>query len=290
VTAETKNRLVTVDPATGRVERRVPVSPDPQFVAADRSRAVVVSPGSGAVTVLSRPSLRAVKVLRNFDAPHIVAIAADRRYAYVTDDARGQLAAIRLGDGRLVDRIEVGPQAHHIAVSPDGRRLWIGLGESASTVVIVNVSDPAHPRVLGSFDPGFAAHDLRFTPDGRSVWITASAARDVGVFDARTHRLVRRVPGGEAPQHVAFGGRRDALAYVTSGYGSRIAMVWARTGRVLKVADAPYGSFDLDATGKLVATSSLLRGTLAVYDDRLRPLRVFRLAPATRDVALSPAG
>jgi DNA-binding beta-propeller fold protein YncE len=288
VTAETENRLVVVDPASGRIERRIAVATDPEFVAADRRYAVVVSPGAGAVTVLARPSMRTIRVVRGFGSPHIAAISADRRFAYVTDDARGELSVVRLSDGRLLDRIQVGAQAHHIAVSPDGRQLWIGLGESASTVVIVDTSEPARPHLAGSFDPSFAAHDLRFAPGGKQVWVTASAAPDVGVFDARNHRVLLRVPGGRPPQHVAFSGLRDDLAYITSGYGRRIEMVRRSTGRVLSVAHAPYGSFDLDAARELVATSSLLRGKLVVYDDQLRPLRVVPIAPATRDVALSP--
>ena len=287
MTAESENRVIAVDPVTGRVERRIAVAADPEFVAADRSYAVVVSPAAGAVTVLALPSLRPMRVLGGFDSPHIAEISADRRFAYITDDASGELAVIRLADGRLLDKVEVGAGAHHIALSPDGDRLWIALGESATKIVIVDTSEPTRPRLIGSFDPGFAAHDLRFAPSGRQVWVTASAGSDVGVFGARTQRLLFRLPGGEPPQHVAFDDRRPDVAYVTSGYGSRIEMVDSHSGQVLKAAPAPYGSFNLDAHGHLVVASSLLRGTVAVFDARLRPRRVVSIAPAARDVAIS---
>jgi hypothetical protein len=64
-------------------------------------------------------------------------------------------------------------------------------------------------------------------------------------------------------------------------------MVSAKSGHVLKTARAPYGSFNLDAADGYVAVASLLRGTLAVYDERLRPLRVLEIAPQARDVAIS---
>ena len=38
------------------------------------------------------------------------------------------------------------------------------------------------------------------------------------------------------------------------------------TGAIVRRTRAPYGSFDLDAAGRYVVTSSLFRGTLAVYD------------------------
>jgi DNA-binding beta-propeller fold protein YncE len=287
VTAETENRLVVVNPKSGKIERRIRVAADPEFVAANQRAAVVVSPSAGSVTVFALPSLSPIRALHGFGSPHIAAIAPGGRYAYVTDDARGQLAVIRLSDGRLLTKVAVGALAHHISFRPDGREAWIGLGESARAIVIVDTSDVTRPRVVGQFDPGFAAHDLRFAPDGSRVWVTSASSPDVGVFDARSHRLLSRVPGGAPPQHVAFGGGQSKHAYVTSGYGSQIEIVNRDTGRVLKTARAPYGSFDLDVAPGLVATSSLLRGTLAVYDSRLHLLRVVPIAPAARDVALS---
>jgi DNA-binding beta-propeller fold protein YncE len=150
--------------------------------------------------------------------------------------------------------------------------------------VILSDSDGSRPRVVGRFDPGFAVHDVSFSPRGRQVWVTAADGADVSVFRASDHRLLFRVAVGPGPQHVAFAG---AYAYLTSGYGSTIEQVDAHTGRVLARATTPYGSFELDAADGYVATSSLLRGRLAVFTPRLRLLRTVQLAPATRDLAIS---
>ena len=85
-------------------------------------------------------------------------------------------------------------------------------------------------------------------------------------------------------QHVAFAGR---FAYLTSGYGSIIERVDAATGRVLNRAKAPYGSFELAADGADVVASSLLRGTVAIYDPQLVLRHVSSVAPAAREIALS---
>jgi DNA-binding beta-propeller fold protein YncE len=289
VTAETENSLAVVDlegGRAGRVVRRVALPADPEFVAASTRTVVVTSPSSGAVTLLDPSSLRRVKVLHGFGAPHIAEMSPDDRYAYVTDDARGELDVIGLRGARVIARIPVGSEAHHMAMSPDGDRVWIALSESATTIVVVDTSDPAHPKVVGRFDPGFAVHDLRFSPNGRQVWMAPASEDMVRVVDARTRRPLFTVPGGAAPQHVVFDGHH---AYVASGYGSRIEAVDAPTGRVLHVADAPYGSFNLDARNGLIAATSLSRGVLTIYDRRLRPQRTVRIAPAARDVALIPA-
>jgi DNA-binding beta-propeller fold protein YncE len=282
VTAESRNELLAVDLRDGRVRRRIALPADPENVAAGHAL-VVVSPAAATVTILAPDTMRVIAELHGFTAPHIPAIAPEGAYAYVTDDGAGTVTAIRLSDAHEFRPVPVGLGAHHLTFRPDGRRLWIALGESARTIVILELRDRARPRVLRRFDPGFAVHDLAFSPDGREVWVSAAGGPDVTVFDARTLTVRFRVPVGRPPQHIAFDG--DS-AYLTSGYGSTLERVDPATGRILARARSPYGSFELDAADGYLATSSLLRGTLAIYDPHLRLQRIARLAPATRDVAI----
>jgi hypothetical protein len=104
------------------------------------------------------------------------------------------------------------------------------------------------------------------------------------LMDGFDYGVLVRVPVGPPPQHVVLQGR---YAYLTSGCGGIIEQVDATTGRILHRAPSPYGSFELAADGRYVVTSSLLRGTLAIYTSKLRLIRVVHLAPATREVALS---
>ncbi len=281
VTAETENRLVAVDVRSGRVLRRVAMPSDPQNVAAG-GVAVVVSPAAHTVSLVSAGSLRVAKELHGFVSPQIATISPDGEYAYVSD-ASGTVTVVQLSDATIVDRVAVGPGAHHMSFRPDQRQLWVALGESARTIVILDTTDVAHPRVAGVFHPGFPAHDLSFSPDGRTVWISSADGPDVSVFGAGGHRLLFRVPVGPSPQHIAFAG---AYAYLTSGYGGVLEEVRASSGRVLARARSPYGSFELDVADGYAATSSLLRGTLAIYNLSLRLLRVIHVAPAAREVAI----
>jgi DNA-binding beta-propeller fold protein YncE len=297
VTAQTENQLLMVSLPGGRIVRRVQVPGEPGYVdgLGPGGTVVVVSAQPGAVTLLDGARLTARRVIRGFVSPHIPAMAPGGDYAYVTDDASGRLVAIGLFHQRVDSSTFVGYGAHHLAFSPDVQRVWVALGQAARTIVILStvvstppppsspIVNPGHPHVVGRFAPGYLAHDLLFTPDGRRVWITAANRPYVGVFSARSHRLLFRVPAGAPPQHVVFAGR---YAYVTSGYGGTIERVMLSTGRVVHRARAPYGSFDLDAAGRYVVTSSLFRGTLAIYDRNLRLLRVRRVASSAEDVAI----
>jgi DNA-binding beta-propeller fold protein YncE len=298
VTDETQNRLLVVDLPSGRIARSVPVPASPQDIAATGNGGVVVvvSSQAGEVTVLNRATLKVMKTFGGFQQPHIAAISPDDQYAYITDDSRGTLTVIRLRDMKITATVAVGAGAHHLTFSPTERTAWVALGENAQQITILSTvtsrpaapatptTDPGHPRVVGHFTPGFAAHDLAFSPDGQTIWVTSASGPDVTAFSARTHHELFRVPVGAAPQHVVFAGR---YAYLTSGYGSTIEKVNAATGHVISRASAPYGSFELDAADSYVVSASLLRGTLAIYTPSLKLLRVVRLAPSTREVAIS---
>ncbi len=284
VTAETENRLLVLDLRSGRVLRRVALARDPENVVSSGATTVVVSSRARTVTLLDSASLRVRARIVGFSSPHIPAVSADHRYAFVTDDAGGTLTVIRLSDGRVLDKLAIGAGAHHLSASPDGKQLWIALGETARTIMIIDTGLETRPRVVARFDPGFAAHDLSFSPDGRRIWVTSASGQDVAVFRARDHRLLFAVAAGAPPQHVAFAGR---YAFLTSGYGSGIEKLDAATGQVLARARTPYGSFELGAGHGVVATSSLFTGTLTIFDQRLRRLHAIQLAPATRDLAIS---
>ena len=285
VTAETQNSLLAIALPSGKVLRRLRMPADPENVAVVGAKhAVVVSPRAGAVTILSTPSLRIVRTLRGFSDPHIVAATADLQGVYVTDDGSGQLVAIRFSPRpHVVRRVFVGLGAHHFTVNPSGNELWVALGERARTIVVLDVSDPWRPKVVGRFDPGFAAHDLAFSSEWR-VWVTAADRRFVTVFDTRTLRPVARIPASAPPQHVAFGPIRGA--FVTSGYGSSLEIVDRSSGRIRRTVRVPYGSFNVTVGGGFAVTSSLLRGTVTEVTDAGRVWLSKRFAPAAGGVAV----
>jgi YVTN family beta-propeller protein len=269
------------------VVRRIAVPPDPEDLAADGNggEIAVVSAAAGKVTLLAGDTFRRLKVLAGFGRPHIAAIAPDGQHAYVTDDARGTLTAIDLVNLRVTSTIHVGAGAHHLCFDIKDQMAWVALGESARNIVLLSTQDFTHPRVIGHLPPSSPVHDLACSPDSPRVWLTSASGRDVTVVDGFGQGVVFRVPVGPAPQHVALEG---SYAYLTSGYRGVIEQVDAATGRILAKAKSPYGSFELAAGDGYVVTSSLLRGTLAIYTPGLKLLRTVHLAPATREVALSP--
>ena len=287
VTAEGENEVLAVSLADGKVLRRIHVRDPRNVVARPAGPAVVVSP-SGTVTLLQPRTLRPLRVFRSFRSPQLAAISPDGSWIYVTDAGTGDVSVISETSRRIVARVFVGHDAHHLTVSPDGQRVWVALGERARTVVVLDTSDPRRPSVLRRFDPPGSVHDLAFAPDGKTVWIGSDTTHDVSVLNARSGRVLARIPVGPPPQHVAFGAYAHPRAFLTSGYGSVLEVVDPGTRKVLRRVHVPYGSFNLTASGGLVVTTSLLDGmvTELAAPELVRRLRV-RVAPTARSVAIT---
>jgi len=288
VTAETMNELLAVSLPDGRILKRLRMPADPENVETSDRTAVVVSTRGAAVTLVDVRRLRVAKVLRGFGSPHIPLIGRDGRFAYVTDDARGQLVVIDLVRRRVTRRVYVGYGAHHMTEDGPGNWLWIALGERARSIAVVDVSKPARPRLFEQVDPHGGAHDLAFSPGSARVWVTYDDRPEVGVFSATTGKLVRLLHAGSAPQHILFGpAGGGGHAYVTSGDDGTLRIFSARTGRLLRTVRTPYGSFNLATYGSFVATSSLYRGTLMEFDESGRRRVARHVAPAARDLAFA---
>lgn len=286
VTAETSNQVIAVSlgPHGGHVLKRVHLN-DPLMVAAPlHGPAVVVNP-HGTVTLLAWHSLRPIKAFHGFKDPQIAAIAPGNRFAYVADGGRGYIYVIDLARRRIVHRVYVGLQVHHMSFSPDGRKLWIALGETATTVVRLDTSNLRKPRVVGRIHPSNGAHDVKFSPDGRMVWVSSPTASQVAIYSA-AGELLEGAEGGRGPQHLAFSANE---ALVSSGYSSTLeSLAWRSPYHRLRTAPVPYGSFNLATYGGNVVTTSLFTGQVTELEaGTLHRLWTARVAPAARYVAIS---
>ncbi len=152
VSVEHASLLVGVDLATGRVIARIRVPAGPHNVTSYSARYVLVtSPPAGAVTLVDAFSRRIIKTWRGFGSPHDVEVEGG--YAYVTDEARGQLAVIDLAQRKVVARVGVGPRPHDVAAA-DVALVTHGSGSPDLTMVD---GRPRSPRVVGRVSAGGAA-------------------------------------------------------------------------------------------------------------------------------------
>jgi YVTN family beta-propeller protein len=133
-------------------------------------------------------------------------------FAVVDFGKHAEIARIHLPDqpGRHgTDEVRLNTPSHGIAVSPDGKSLWVG-----STVAnaifkyslpdlkllghcfLPNVYPPNHPPT------GSVPEWLTFTPDSNFLYVSNSGARSVSAIDTRTLQVVAVIPAGEVPKRL----------------------------------------------------------------------------------------
>lgn len=284
VTADTESHVAVVNLATGRVLRRIRTLAGPRSIEAAGPAAVVAHTAVGAVTLLDRRSLAIRQVLHGFEEPRYTAASPDGRHAFVTDSGRRDLATIDVLGGRVLGRLRLGGWPRHLSLDPTGRLLWIALGTEARVIAVVDVADPARPRLLARIRPPFLAHDIGFEPAGKRVWVTSADRRALAVYDARSARPVLRLTADAPPQHVAF---IAGSAYVTSGDSAtlRVHALW--DGRARRTTSLPGGSYNVQQGGGRVLTPSLDHGTLSVLDRSGRLLRRIEVAASSHDACFA---
>ena len=104
----------------------------------------------------------------------------------VSDDCRAPVFKGRYDAGR--------PIFHGLKVADDGRTIyaaeWPGLIGAGRVLTVIDISDPAHPSLITSWDPAqehrprrYGIHDLALSPDGTRAYLGAVAPSSIpGVF------------------------------------------------------------------------------------------------------------
>ena len=129
--------------------------------------------------------------------------------------------------------------------------------------MVVDVDDPRRPRLVRRLTPVDRAHDVVFGDTGERVWVTSGTEHAIAVHDARSGRVLRRLPGGDPPQHVAT---VPGAVLVTSGDDGSLEVRDPVRGRLRRSVRVPVGSFNVDAGARFVVSPSLSGGTLSILD------------------------
>lgn len=89
--------------------------------------------------------------------------------------------------------VKVGPGAEGFDVSPDGKQLWTAAARDGSIWII----DLIGKKVAAKLDANVTgANRLKFTPDGKRVLVSCLGMGDLFVFDAQSHKELKRIPIG----------------------------------------------------------------------------------------------
>ena len=120
-------------------------------------------------------------------------------FAVVDFAQRKELQRVTLPDVPVGERHTQGLQgspSHGIAVSPDGKTLWVN-SKLNSHVYVYSLPDV---KLLGGIHVGDHPDWLTLTPDGKSVYVANAGSNSVSVLDTASRKEVARIPVGQVPK------------------------------------------------------------------------------------------
>ena len=181
VTSGFTDEVILLDPADGRITRRIALDP--------------------------RPGER--------DEPHGVAVSRDGDF-WVATASHGDpsLSMFESTGDRLVGRVSLGlPGAGRPGLSPDGRvavvpDYWLGGGGERSGAVVVRLDDMAVTDRL-TLCP--APHQAAFSPDGRWIALPCPLSDEVLLLDGESFEIRHRVRLGPYRESPPNPGRSPAI-------------------------------------------------------------------------------
>ncbi len=146
--------------------------------------------------------------------------------------------------------IPVGKGDEGFDVSPDGSELWTANAQEGTLSII----DLAARKVTATLDANVSsANRLKFTPDGKFVLISCLGKGDLVIYDAASHKEVKRVPIGHGAAGILMDpdGNRAFVACTPDNY---VAVVDLRSFEVtghVDVGGEPDGlAWAVEANGR----------------------------------------
>ena len=198
----------------------------------------------GDVAVVDAMSLAIVKRIDVGLTPDEIVASPSGDILYLTKIVRpaggqpgatsGELVAIDPRTQSVAWRAPLRGAPNHIAVSPDGKLVYITI-VSGPYVVIV---DAVRHAVIDSVDVGFGPHDIEVSRDGKTGYVGLIRGTDVTIFDTQTRKVIRKVAMGQNVRPIALSHDETQL-FVQLSHTHAVTVVDPKTGKILRKVPMP---------------------------------------------------
>lgn len=208
----------------------------------DEGIVCVTGGGSGTLTIV-RPGHAgyATQTLQVGACPHDPLVTPDGKRVFVPCAGDGTLVSVNLEDGRILARYPAGDGASHVALHPDGNRLYCAntfdgtlsclsvegdllaqqysgpwahqpaISPDGSSVFVANflddsvsVFDADSMEKIASLETEAYPHGLEISPDGKWLIATGFSSDRLRVYDTHTRIEVANIEVGRGSSHIAF--------------------------------------------------------------------------------------
>ena len=234
----TGNQMMFLDPNTGQVQQRVPVTDPYQLAFSPNGKFLTVNGlARNQVDVYDAASMKLVKRFPVVATPSHLAYSPDSSTVFVSLQDSDKLAAFDLRTMTPKWTVPVGKTPAGV-LWLNGKVLVADMGTDYIAVV-----DPETGKVLEHVETGKGAHNLFLSPDRKILWVNNRAGGTTVSMDAATLKPIRTyaIPGGPDDMDFAPNGK----IWITRRWAEKVAVLdpAAGTFETIEVGRSPHGLF-----------------------------------------------
>lgn len=256
------DEVIALRAADLQVEQRWPAPGGPQLPLVSLDGIVCVTgPATGTLTI-ARPHADGydAQTLAVGAYPHDPLLTQDGAHIFVPCAGASELVKVRLADGSVVGRCEVGDGPSHLALHPDGARVY-SANSWDGTVTCVTVDGER----AASAQSGRWAHAIDIAPDGRRVFVANFMDDTLAVFDAATLERVALLATDAYPHGLDVS--PDGRYVIATGFASNCLRVFdaEALGEIARIEVGP-GSSHTAIAGKYAYVGCSVTDRVACID------------------------
>ncbi|MEQ8167909.1 MAG: carboxypeptidase regulatory-like domain-containing protein [Candidatus Eremiobacterota bacterium] len=144
-------------------------------------------------------------------------------YVAMGHQTGGELVAIDTETNSVMYHVTVGQNAFGVAVTPDGRKVYVANQNSAN----VSVVDTGSKQVIATVPVDYSPVRIAITPDGTKAYVTNKCSGGngtVSVIDTGTNSVISTIPVGREPAGICVS-RDGKMVYVANKGSDSITMI-----------------------------------------------------------------
>ncbi|MGA2564710.1 MAG: cytochrome D1 domain-containing protein [Steroidobacteraceae bacterium] len=273
-------------------------------LAANADRIYQTNSAGDTVDIIDSATNAVVLQVKDIEVPHGVTFAPDGKRAYISCESENTLWATDTRTGKLLGKAALSGHPNNIAISKDGRRVFVGILSAPGAVEVI---DTVSMKSIKTIAVKGGVHNAYVTRDGKYVVAGSIVGKILTVIDAQTLEPVWELPFDAGVRPIAFETGSDgstARMFVQLSDFHGFAVVDFKTHSIVsrvKLPDAPSGGkaeggapshgIGVSPDGKTLWVDSSIANAVFVYS--LPDLKVLGYVPTEQVpdwIAFAPDG